>query len=110
MNGSTSLISEGTIVRGDFETSNSLIIAGTINGNVKVSGSLIIETSGVVTGTIEATNVDIKGSVKSDSVFSRQRCSIRAGANVIAKLIAAEFDVESGAQINCSFSNIQKVA
>ena len=58
-----SYVGETLQIEGDLRTSGSLDIAGLINGNIYVSDVTITET-GSVTGTLEATKIEINGHIQ----------------------------------------------
>ena len=89
-----SLIAEGVQIRGDFATAGDLHLDGAIEGDVTV-GQLTIGDSGVVTGTIQADSVEIRGRVKG-SVSARQ-VRLWATAHVDGDISHSELSVEAGA-------------
>ena len=58
-----SYVGETLQIEGDLRTSGSLDIAGLINGNIYVSDVTITET-GSITGTLEATKIEINGHIQ----------------------------------------------
>jgi len=61
-NGAT-LISTGTVLKGDINSNSDLRIDGTIIGNIRGNAKIIIGSSGVVEGDIEGNQADITGKV-----------------------------------------------
>mgnify|MGYP001278813384 FL=1 len=58
-----SYVGETLQIEGDLRTSGSLDIAGLINGNIYVTDVIITET-GSITGTLEATKIEINGHIQ----------------------------------------------
>ena len=57
------ILGEGTTVDGDFHSTSSARIDGTINGNINVDGTLVLGVKGRVNGDIQATAALIGGEV-----------------------------------------------
>ncbi|PLX12198.1 MAG: cell shape determination protein CcmA [Marinilabiliales bacterium] len=57
------LISQGTTIKGDIETSGDLRIDGNIIGNIITKGKLVVGESAHIEGTIECENADISGKI-----------------------------------------------
>lgn len=59
----STIIGEGAVCSGDFSAEKSVRIDGTIRGNVKVTGMLIIGAAGQIDGNIDAEAVIVGGRV-----------------------------------------------
>jgi cytoskeletal protein CcmA (bactofilin family) len=95
----SNFLSEAVTIDGTFTSEQDAIIAGTINGDVRVKGLLKLEKNGFVKGSVFATNADISGKINGEV-----RCEIKAvfrKTSVIkADLYAKTFQVEADAVID----------
>lgn len=106
---SVNMISEGTHLKGTLETKNDIRIAGTLEGEAKAKGKVIIASSGKVDGNIEAVDADIAGNVDGE-VRVTSKLVLRKSAKVEGDIYTKTILAEEGAQINGSFhmsDNIQ---
>ncbi|WP_293352991.1 polymer-forming cytoskeletal protein [Phenylobacterium sp.] len=89
-----SLVAEGVSLRGDFTTEGDLHLDGAVEGDVRVSQLTIGET-GVVTGSILADSVEIRGRV-AGTICARQ-VRLWATAHVDGDISHTELAIEAGA-------------
>ena len=75
-----SYVGETLQIEGDLRTSGSLDIAGLINGNIYVTDVIITET-GSITGTLEATKIEINGHIQGKIIAD----AIVIGRNAVIK-------------------------
>jgi cytoskeletal protein CcmA (bactofilin family) len=97
--GSATLISPGTILKGDVKSDNDLRVDGTIHGNVKSSAKIIIGPAGYVEGNIEGANADIIGKVKGN-VQVKELLQLRENGNVEGNIFAAKLQIDPSAVFN----------
>ena len=100
--GVTTLIAEGTAIRGDVEFNGALHLDGVIEGCVRALGDNAIFTlsdKGAVTGEIHAPNAMINGTVKGDVTVS-QRLELAGQARVEGNVYYSVLEMSAGAQIN----------
>lgn len=69
---STSIISIGTIIRGDLESNGDIRIDGKLIGNIDCKAKLLIGPEGSVEGNISGNNADIHGKVNGNIKLSGQ--------------------------------------
>lgn len=98
-NGGATLISSGTILKGDISSNNDLRIDGTVIGNVNSSAKIIIGTSGVVEGDITGNQADITGKV-SGNIRAKELLQLRGECLVTGNLYAGKLQVEPSATFN----------
>ena len=91
-NGGATLISSGTILKGDISSNNDLRIDGTVIGNVNSSAKIIIGTSGVVEGDITGNQADITGKV-SGNIRAKELLQLRGECLVTGNLYAGKLQV-----------------
>ena len=60
---SVNMISEGTHLNGTIKTKNDVRVAGTLDGEAKADGKVIVSSTGKVDGNIEAVDADIAGNI-----------------------------------------------
>lgn len=103
---SINMISEGTKLKGTLNTKNDIRIAGELEGEAKAQGKLIISSSGVVDGDIEAVDADIAGHLKGE-IHVTNKLVLRQSAIVDGDIHTKSLLVEEGAQINgaCRMNN-----
>lgn len=89
-----SLVAEGVTIRGDLATTGDLHLDGAVEGDVTV-GRLTIGETGVVTGTIQAESVEVRGRI-SGAVSARQ-VRLCATARVDGDISHAELAIDAGA-------------
>jgi len=96
---SATLISAGTILKGDVKSDNDLRIDGTIHGNVSSSAKIIIGPSGFVEGNINGNHADITGKVKGH-VLVKELLQLRENSNVQGNISAAKLQIDPSAVFN----------
>jgi len=89
-----SLVAEDVVMRGEFATAGDLHLDGTVEGDL-TAARLTIGESGVVTGTIQAESVDVRGRVK--GTISARQVRLWASARVDGDISHAELSIEAGA-------------
>lgn len=99
---SVNMISEGTHLKGTLETKNDIRIAGTLDGEAKAKGKVIVSSTGNVDGDIEAVDADIAGEVDGE-VRVTSKLILRKSAIVEGDIYTKTILAEEGAQINGSF-------
>lgn len=97
--GSATLISSGTILRGNVKSDNDLRIDGTIHGNVTSSAKIVVGPGGFVEGNIEGANADITGKVKGNIVVN-EILQLREKSNVEGNINAGKLQVDPAAIFN----------
>ena len=89
-----SLVAEGVRIRGDLVTDGDLQLDGAIEGDLSV-GQLTIGETGLVSGTIQADAVEVRGRVV--GTISARRVRLLASARVDGDISHTELSIESGA-------------
>ncbi|WP_445664845.1 bactofilin family protein [Fodinibius sp. AD559] len=99
---SVNMISEGTELKGTLETKNDIRIAGTLDGEAKAEGKIIVSSTGKVEGNIEAVDADIAGNVDGE-VRVTNKLILRKSATIEGDIYTKTILAEEGSQINGSF-------
>ena len=97
--GSATLISPGTVLRGDIKSDNDLRIDGTIYGNISSSAKVVVGPSGYVEGNITGKQADITGKV-AGNISVEESLQLRADCNVNGNLSALNLQVDPSAIFN----------
>ena len=98
----TTLIAEGTVIRGDVEFTGGLHLDGQIVGSISADGSgavLNLSDKGRVRGEIRASNAVINGVVEGDIVIA-ERLELAANARVDGNIYYKVLEMAAGSEIN----------
>jgi len=96
---SINMISEGTHLKGNLSTKNDIRIAGSLEGEAKAEGKLIISSSGNVNGDVQAVDADIAGHLEGE-IHVSNKLVLRQSAIIDGDIHTKSLLVEEGAQIN----------
>lgn len=96
---SATLISAGTVLRGDVKSENDLRIDGTIHGNVISSAKIVVGPSGFIEGNIQGTQADITGKVQGN-IAVKDLLQLRGQSNVEGNISAGKLQVDPSAIFN----------
>lgn len=95
------LIAQGTTITGDIISEGDFRIEGTIQGNLKTPGKVVIGKTGVINGTLKAANSDIEGNFSGKLIIS-DTLSLKSSAQVDGEVEVAKLAVEPGASFNAT--------
>ncbi|MBN8479832.1 MAG: polymer-forming cytoskeletal protein [Burkholderiales bacterium] len=98
----TTLIAEGTIIRGDIEFAGGLHLDGVVEGALSAQGEqavLTVSDKGRVSGEIRASNAVINGEITGDIIVSG-RLELAAHARVHGNVYYKVLEMTAGAQVN----------
>lgn len=93
---SFNIITEGTTITGDINSSEDIKIDGVLKGNLYVKGKLVLTSMGSILGEINASNADISGSIEG-KIIVNDLLSLKSSANVISDIVTNKLAVEPGA-------------
>ena len=99
LNTSHNVIAKDTIVRGEIITKGDFRIDGTIEGEIKSEGRIIIGGEGKLIGTIDAVNVDIMGVVEGE-VRAKDTLSLKSTGKIRGKIQTNILEIEQNAEFN----------
>ena len=97
------VVSKNTAIIGDITSEGDFRIDGTLEGNIKTKGRVIIGAEGSVKGKIDAVNSDIEGKFSGD-LLVQETLTIKATANISGDVVIGKLSVEPGATFNASCS------
>lgn len=95
----TTLVSAGTVLKGNIQSNGDLRIDGTIHGNISSNAKIIIGASGVVEGDISGNQADIVGRVNGD-IRAKELLQLRGDSVVTGNLYTGKLQVEPSATFN----------
>jgi cytoskeletal protein CcmA (bactofilin family) len=95
------VVAKNTAIIGDIISEGDFRIDGTLEGNIKTKGRVIIGVSGSVKGKIDAVNSDIEGKFSGD-LLVQETLTIKATAIISGDVVIGKLSVEPGATFNAS--------
>ncbi|GAB5563413.1 MAG: polymer-forming cytoskeletal protein [Winogradskyella sp.] len=97
------IISQGTKIVGDIESNGPFRIDGTIEGNVKTSGKVVVGKTGLIKGTLVGENADFEGKFSGKLILSGT-LSLKSTAHIEGEVHISKLAVEPGATFNATCS------
>ncbi len=103
------LIGLGTQIIGDIISAGDVRIDGTLNGNIKLNGRLVVGPNGKIEGNVICQNADISGEVKG-TVEVVEMLALKATAKILGDMITGKLSIEPGAVFtgSCNMGAIVK--
>ena len=103
------LIGLGTQIIGDIISARDVRIDGTLNGNIKLNGRLVVGSNGKIEGNVICQNADISGEVKG-TVEVVEMLALKATAKILGDMITGKLSIEPGAVFtgSCNMGAIVK--
>lgn len=96
---SVNIISEGTKLKGNINSSSDIRISGTVDGEAISKGKIIVTENGSVLGNISSVDADVAGKTEGDVRVSN-KLVLRQSAVIDGNIYTKTIIVEEGAQIN----------
>lgn len=90
------LIGLGTQINGDINSAGDVRIDGTLNGNIKLEGRLVIGPNGKVEGKVICQNAEISGEIKG-TVEVVDMLSLKHTARILGDIVTGKLTIEPGA-------------
>lgn len=103
----TSVIASGTVITGNFKTSENLRVDGKVVGDVVCEKRLVIGATGHINGTVKAAEMTMMGKLEGTAEVA-SLASLGATADFKGKIMAVKLEMEEGAMFNGEFSIGQK--
>lgn len=105
-NNTINLIGAGTDIKGDVESTGDIRIDGTLKGNLKTKGKVVIGTTGLVKGEVYCKNSDVEGKVQG-KINVQELISLKATSVINGDISAKRLAIEPGAKFtgNCNMSS-----
>ena len=100
-NGGTNVVNLGPrdTLHGRLEIHGDLKVAGTVEGELKASGDVLVDSTANVQASIEGANVNVRGQVNG-SVTARRRLTLGGSGRLNGDVKVARLTVEDGATLN----------
>ena len=86
------VVAKNTSIVGDISSEGDFRIDGTLEGNLKTNGRVIIGAEGFIKGKVESTNADIEGKF-SGELLVQEVLTIKASANISGEVIIGKLSV-----------------
>jgi cytoskeletal protein CcmA (bactofilin family) len=90
------VLGRSTHVRGRITGAASIEIAGRVDGEVDVTGDVVIETSGLIGANVSGRRVTVRGAVKGD-LTGAESITLEDGAKVVGDVRAPRIAISQGA-------------
>ena len=104
-NNTINLIGAGTDIKGDIESAGDIRIDGTLKGNLRTKGKVVIGTTGLIKGEVYCRNSDVEGEVDG-KINVQELLSLKATSIIHGDISAKRLAIEPGAKFtgNCNMS------
>ncbi|WP_339916158.1 polymer-forming cytoskeletal protein [Yeosuana marina] len=96
---SQNIISQGTKMVGDFNSEGDFRIDGTVEGNIKTTGKVVVGKSGFVKGSLEGTDAHFEGKFSGKLILSGT-LTLKSTAFIEGEVVVGKLSVEPGATFN----------
>ncbi len=90
------IVGKNTAIKGEISGSGNIRIDGRVEGDIAVSGSVVIGKTGEVVGNIKAANLLVSGIIKGN-IEAASSLNIFASGQLFGDTKAASFSIEEGA-------------
>ena len=99
------LMGVGTEIVGNITSSSDIRIDGSLSGNLKTKGKVVIGETGSVLGEIHCKNADVDGRIEGKIVVA-ELLSLKAPSDIKGDIVAKKLAIEPGAKFtgNCKMS------
>ena len=103
-----SYVGSNTTIKGNFECKEGFLVEGTVEGNLRSEGLIVLGKDAVVKGEVSAKEVAISGIIVG-TVRCLERLEIFESAKIMGTIQAPVLKMASGAQINARIIMSRKV-
>ncbi len=93
---SINLVGTGTVIKGEVNSTGDIRIDGTLTGQVKCKGKIVVGSTGVLEGDIFCQNADFSGKIKGKIEVS-ELLTLKATARMYGDIITNKLAIEPGA-------------
>lgn len=93
---SVNIIGAGTTIKGEINLGGDIRIDGTVIGQVRSKGKIVIGNTGIVEGEIQCQNAEFSGQIKA-SVQVTELLSLKATAKLNGEIVTNKLAIEPGA-------------
>ncbi len=99
INNAETIIGESVHVNGHFESNGNIIINGSVEGDIKTKGAILVGEKSKINANIKAEEMVIKGEI-SGNLKINGYLSIKELAKIVGDIECAQISIEKGAEIN----------
>ena len=92
-------ISAGTVIEGNIISHEDIRLDGTVKGDIKTTGCLVLGKESNVEGNILAAEAEVAGTI-TGTVESKGSLTIRATCRILGDIVTQSLNVESGSSFN----------
>jgi len=105
-NNTINLIGAGTDIKGDVESTGDIRIDGTLKGNLRTRGKVVIGNTGLIKGEVVCKNSDVEGKVEG-KINVQELLSLKATSSILGDFTARRLAIEPGAKFtgHCNMSS-----
>ena len=93
---SINLVGTGTVIKGEVNSTGDIRIDGTVTGQVKCKGKIVVGSTGVLEGDVFCQNADFSGKIKGKVEVS-ELLSLKSTARFYGDIITNKLAIEPGA-------------
>jgi cytoskeletal protein CcmA (bactofilin family) len=99
------LLGVGTEIVGNITSNSDIRIDGSLSGNLKTKGKVVIGETGSVLGEIHCKNADVDGRIEG-KIVAAELLSLKAPSNIKGDIVTKKLAIEPGAKFtgNCNMS------
>ncbi len=91
------LIGNGTVIKGDIDSSGDIRFDGQLIGNLKANGKVFIGQTGIIEGELICKQAEISGTVKG-KIKTEELTALKSTSKVEVELTTKQLLIEVGAQ------------
>ncbi|MFD2822479.1 polymer-forming cytoskeletal protein [Lacinutrix iliipiscaria] len=96
---SQNIVASGTKIVGDLTCEGDLRIDGTVEGNLKTPGKVVVGKSGIIKGTLNGTDAYFEGKFAGKLALSGT-LTLKSSAHIEGEVVLGKLEVEPGATFN----------
>lgn len=96
-NHAINLIGVGTDIKGDIESSGDIRFDGSLKGNLKTKGKVVIGATGSIKGEITCKNSDVEGKIEG-KINVQELLSLKSSSVLLGDINAKRLAIEPGAR------------
>lgn len=93
---SINLVGTGTTIKGEINSTGDIRIDGTVTGQVRCKGKIVVGTTGVLEGEVFCQNADFSGNIKG-KVDVTELLTLKSTARLFGDIITNKLAIEPGA-------------
>ena len=107
--GVVNLIGVGTAIIGEVTSSGDIRVDGTLSGSITTKGKVVIGSTGMVEGNVNASNADVSGELKG-SISVTELLALKSTAKLDGDIVTNKLAIEPGASFtgSCSMGAVIK--